>query len=274
MMTAMQPTDLPADNPFGAPSTLPYGLPDFTRIREEHYRPALLAGMAQQRAEIDAIATDPAAPTVENTLEALERSGRLLHRAVECFYNQSSADSTPGLDAIEEELAPQFAAHLDAIYLDAAPVRPRRRAAGRRRLRRARARAGHRVAAAPHAHEVRPLRRRARRGVAGPPARPERRDHEPRGRVRSPPAGGHERRRRPGDRRGRAGRPARRRPRRRGAWPPASRGHEEGWFLELALPTQQAPLAALRDRGLRERVFRASAGRGASGRRTTPARRC
>lgn len=122
MMSAMQPTDLPpdlpADNPFVAPSTLPYGLPDFTRIREEHYRPALLAGMAQQRAEIDAIASDPAPPTVENTLEALERSGRLLHRAVESFYNQSSADSTPGLDAIEQELAPQFAAHLDAIYLD------------------------------------------------------------------------------------------------------------------------------------------------------------
>jgi peptidyl-dipeptidase Dcp len=54
MMSAMQPTelpaDLPADNPFGAPSTLPYGLPDFARVREEHYRPALVAGMAQQRA--------------------------------------------------------------------------------------------------------------------------------------------------------------------------------------------------------------------------------
>jgi simple sugar transport system substrate-binding protein len=74
--------------------------------------------MAQQRAEIDAIASDPAPPTVENTLEALERSGRLLNRALGCFYNQSSSDSTPGLEAIEEELAPQFAAHSDAIYLD------------------------------------------------------------------------------------------------------------------------------------------------------------
>jgi len=57
MMSAMQQTELPADNPFGVPSTLPYGLPDFTKIREEHYRPALLAGMAQQRAEVDAIAS-------------------------------------------------------------------------------------------------------------------------------------------------------------------------------------------------------------------------
>ena len=71
MMSAMDPSDLAADNPFGVPSTLPYGLPDHSRIREEHYRPALLAGMARQRTEIEAIATDPAPATVENTLEAL-----------------------------------------------------------------------------------------------------------------------------------------------------------------------------------------------------------
>ena len=118
MMTAMQPTDLAADNPFGAPSTLPYGLPDFTRIREEHYRPALLAGMAaaargdrrdrvrprradrREHARGARTLRPPAAPRGRGLLQPVQRR---LH---------------PGLDAIEEELAPQFSAHLDAIYLD------------------------------------------------------------------------------------------------------------------------------------------------------------
>jgi peptidyl-dipeptidase Dcp len=111
-------TTLDADNPFAAPSALPYGLPDFARIREEHYRPALLAGMAAHRAEVEAIASAAEPATVENTLEALERSGRLLHRAAIAFFNQSSSDSTPGLEALEEEVAPLLAAHEDAIYLD------------------------------------------------------------------------------------------------------------------------------------------------------------
>ncbi|WP_125777705.1 M3 family metallopeptidase [Antribacter gilvus] len=101
------------------PSTLPYELPDYTAIREEHFEPAILAGMAEHRAEVEAIATHPDAPTVENTLEALERSGSLLGRAARAFYNQLSADATPGLEGVEERLAPQFAAHEDAIYMDA-----------------------------------------------------------------------------------------------------------------------------------------------------------
>ncbi|NLF03514.1 MAG: M3 family metallopeptidase, partial [Actinomycetales bacterium] len=105
-------------NPFAAPSALPFGLPDFAAIRTEHYLPAIRAGLAEQLAELDRIATDPDEPTVENYLEAWERSGRLAHRAVTAFYNQASADSTPELDAIEEELAPLLAAHHDAIYLD------------------------------------------------------------------------------------------------------------------------------------------------------------
>lgn len=112
-MTTLDPT-----NPFAAPSTLPYGLPDFTAIRTEHYRPALLAGMAAERAEVEAIATDPAEPTVENTLVALERSGHLLHVAATVFYNVASADSTDELAELEEEIAPLLAAHQDAIFLD------------------------------------------------------------------------------------------------------------------------------------------------------------
>ena len=105
-------------NPFARPSTLPYGLPDFAAIRDEHFRPALLAGMAQERAEIEAIATQRQPPTLANTLEALERAGALLDRVTSVFFNQTSADSNPTLDDLEEELAPLLAAHHDAIYLD------------------------------------------------------------------------------------------------------------------------------------------------------------
>ena len=114
-----QPTLDPA-NPFAVPSALPYGLPDYTAIREEHYLPAFLAGMAQQRAEAAAIAADPEPPTVENTLVALERSGRLLDRVSAAFHNQLSSDATPALEAIEEQVAPLLAAHHDAIWLEAA----------------------------------------------------------------------------------------------------------------------------------------------------------
>lgn len=112
-------TTLDPANPFATASTLPYGLPDFSALRTEHYRPALLAGMAAERAEVEAIATDPAEPTVENTLVALERSGHLLHVAATVFYNLASADSTDELAALEEEFAPLLAAHEDAIFLDA-----------------------------------------------------------------------------------------------------------------------------------------------------------
>jgi peptidyl-dipeptidase Dcp len=106
-------------NPFAAASTLPYELPDFTTIREEHYLPALRAGMDAERAEIEEIVTNPEAPTVANTLEALESAGQLLTRAVTVFYNVASSDSTPGLEDIEETIAPELSAHHDAIYMDA-----------------------------------------------------------------------------------------------------------------------------------------------------------
>lgn len=106
-------------NPFAAPSTLPYELPDFAAIREEHYEPAVVAGMAAHRAEVEAIVTNPEPATVENTLEALERAGQLLGRAAAAFYGTLPADSTPGLEDIQERLAPQLAAHQDAISMDA-----------------------------------------------------------------------------------------------------------------------------------------------------------
>ncbi|MCL2466586.1 MAG: M3 family metallopeptidase [Micrococcales bacterium] len=110
--------DLDLTNPFARPSSLPYGLPDYAAVREEHYRPAVLAGIDEQRAQVEAIATDPAAPTMANTLEALERSGQLLDRAGRAFYNQLSADATPGLEELEEEVAPLLSDLSDAIHLD------------------------------------------------------------------------------------------------------------------------------------------------------------
>jgi peptidyl-dipeptidase Dcp len=109
---------LPADNPFSAPSELPYQVPPFDRIQEEHFLPAFTAGMAEQRAEVEAIASDPAAPTFENTLIALERSGRLLARTSLVFYNLTGSHTSPGIQTVEAEVAPKLAAHRDAIFLD------------------------------------------------------------------------------------------------------------------------------------------------------------
>ncbi|OIH97254.1 M3 family metallopeptidase [Curtobacterium sp. MCBA15_001] len=105
--------------PFDAPSTLPYALPPFDQIRLEHHRPAFDAGMAEQRAEVEAIATNPEPPTFDNTLVALERTGQLLTRASMVFFTLSSADSTPDLQDIEAAVSPLLAAHRDAITLDA-----------------------------------------------------------------------------------------------------------------------------------------------------------
>ncbi len=107
-------------NPFFTASTLPYQLPPFAELRVEHYAPAFDRGMAEQLAEVAAIAGDPRPPTFDNTVAALERSGRLLQRVFEVFVNESSADSSPGTDALDEEYRPKLAAHEDAILLDQA----------------------------------------------------------------------------------------------------------------------------------------------------------
>src|SRR5690242_13426060 len=109
-----------AANPFLAPSPLPFGYPDFSAIREEHFLPAFVEGMARQRAEVDAIAADPAPPTFENTLVALERSGDVLRRVSAVFFVLAASSSTEGSRAVEAEVAPLLAAHADAIRLDPA----------------------------------------------------------------------------------------------------------------------------------------------------------
>ena len=110
----------PADNPFFAPSDLPYALPPFDQIGVEHYLPAFQRGMADQRAEVAAIAADPEPPSFENTLVALERSGRLLERVSAVFFNQASSDTNPEVERVQEEVAPKLAAHSDVIHLDPA----------------------------------------------------------------------------------------------------------------------------------------------------------
>ncbi|MAD32555.1 MAG: peptidase M3 [Planctomycetes bacterium] len=109
-----------ADNPFSSPSDLPFAAPDFDRIREEHFLPAFYVGMEQHRDEIRDIADADAAPTFENTVEALERVGQVLDRTARVFFNLTGSTTTDGLQAIQVEIAPKLAAHSDSIWLDAA----------------------------------------------------------------------------------------------------------------------------------------------------------
>ncbi|MBW6528208.1 M3 family metallopeptidase [Sphingomonas sp. RHCKR7] len=105
-------------NPFAQPSTLPYQAPPFDRIKDSDYLPALEAGMAEQRREIAAIVNVRSMPTFENTIAALEKSGRLLERAALAFSGVNGANTDDVLQKTQEVLAPKFAAHQDAINLD------------------------------------------------------------------------------------------------------------------------------------------------------------
>ncbi|MEN9731454.1 MAG: hypothetical protein RL488_764 [Actinomycetota bacterium] len=105
------------ENPFANRSTLPYELPPFAQIREEHYLPAFYEGCSLQLAEVRNIIEQDTV-TFENTIVAMELSGQVLMRMLLVFFNKSSSDTTPELDAIEAELAPKLAAHTDAIHLN------------------------------------------------------------------------------------------------------------------------------------------------------------
>ena len=105
-------------NPFAVPSDLPFAFPPFDVIRHEHYRPAFDLAVAEQRAEVEAIATDPEPPTFSNTVEALERSGRTYSRVLRVFGNLAASMATPEMQALEAELAPLIAEHTDSIRLD------------------------------------------------------------------------------------------------------------------------------------------------------------
>ncbi|MEY9931913.1 peptidyl-dipeptidase Dcp [Catenulispora sp. GP43] len=108
------------ENPFYRRSTLPYELPPFADIREEHYMPAFDAGFSEHLAEIAAIAQNPEPATFENTIVAMERAGALLGRVASVFFPQTSSDTNDAVQAIEQEISPRWAAHMDAINLDPA----------------------------------------------------------------------------------------------------------------------------------------------------------
>ena len=103
-----------------SPSTLPFDLPDYANLTDADYREAIEQGMAAHLLELDAIAKDTAPATVAGTLEAWERSGSLLTRAMNAFWVAKAADTNDERDAIEEDLAPRLAQHEDAILLNAA----------------------------------------------------------------------------------------------------------------------------------------------------------
>src|SRR5437868_5064836 len=110
---------LPASNPFARPSTLPFETPDFSRIKDTDYLPALLAGMAAQKREVTAIANQTAAPTFDNTVVELEKSGALLDRAQQAFDAVNGANTNDTLQATDSKTAPLLAAHSDFINLNA-----------------------------------------------------------------------------------------------------------------------------------------------------------
>jgi peptidyl-dipeptidase Dcp len=111
-------TVLPSDNPFAQPSSLPYQAPPLDRIRDAHIKPALAAGIAEQRREIEAIVANAAAPTFANTLCALENSGQLLARANAVFHSLTASNTNSELEALQTEMAPKMAAHSDWIFLN------------------------------------------------------------------------------------------------------------------------------------------------------------
>ena len=105
-------------NPFYAPSTLPFHAPPFDKIKDSDYQPALEAGIAQNIAENQAIADNPAAPTFENTIVAMEKSGQLVNRVQFVFNGVAGANINPALQKVQDEVAPKLAAMQDAIYLN------------------------------------------------------------------------------------------------------------------------------------------------------------
>lgn len=108
-----------SQNPLIADFTAAYGLPDFSAIKPQHFRPAFDQALAEHRAEIDAIAGQTATPSFANTIEALEKSGRALEKVSNVFFVLAGADTSDALEAVEREVSPLLARHSNALYLNA-----------------------------------------------------------------------------------------------------------------------------------------------------------
>ena len=106
-------------NPFYEPSILPFHAPPFDKIKDSDYQPAIEAGIAQNIAENNTIGDNPAEPTFENTIVAMERSGRLIDRVMQVFNGVTAANTNPTLQKVQDEEAPKLAAMQDAIFLNA-----------------------------------------------------------------------------------------------------------------------------------------------------------
>src|SRR5438552_2173893 len=113
-------TSAMADNPFMQPSTLPFELPPFDRIRDSDYLPAFQAGMREQLTEVARIAHNPQFATFDNTIVALERAGQVLQRVDTAFGRLNACNTNPQMQEIDTEMAPKLTAQQDAIHLDPA----------------------------------------------------------------------------------------------------------------------------------------------------------
>ena len=107
-------------NPFLQNWTLPFELPPFATIKDEHFGPAFEQAFTQSRTAISTIAQNPAAPTFANTIEALERADTLMNKVAGVFFNLSGSNSNPALEALQRDLSPKFAAFNSETMMNAA----------------------------------------------------------------------------------------------------------------------------------------------------------
>ena len=105
-------------NPFFSPYNTPHGTVPFDQIKLEHYEPAIVEGMAQQKAEIDAIVNNPEAPTFANTIVPYELSGKMLERTTTVFGNQLIANTNDALQELANKLMPMLSEHENDICLN------------------------------------------------------------------------------------------------------------------------------------------------------------
>jgi peptidyl-dipeptidase Dcp len=108
----------PVGNPLLAPWNAPFGAPPFDRIRPDHFASAFEAALAARRVEIAAIVSNPAAPTFDNTIVALERAGALLRRVSATLFHLASAETSDEIERIERDIAPVLSRERNAILLD------------------------------------------------------------------------------------------------------------------------------------------------------------
>ena len=119
IVSCQQQSDMdPNINPFFQEWNTPHEVPPFLDIKDEHYMPAYEKGMEENLLEIDVIVNNPDAPTFANTIEELERTGKLLGKVCRVFSNLASSNTNPQLQELQRELSPMLSAHYDKISLN------------------------------------------------------------------------------------------------------------------------------------------------------------